>query len=184
LKKQKVGVTTPKVRRALSQISQTKCLTLIVKLLVLRLKNNGASIVETLISGAKKALPVLDNILGKIDDALQVNFGKAVVDTLVKGAKLASDGLGKMLTEMEKLKEIKVGEFIVDKASEAAIKAGEFLIGLATGIESFTESGFVDKLGDAFDGLTDKLKTALGFGNILEDEKKKLIEFTTQTRRN
>jgi phage-related protein len=142
-------------------------------------KNNGASIVETLISGAKKALPVLDNILGKIDDALQVNFGKAVVDTLVKGAKLASDGLGKMLTEMEKLKEIKVGEFIVDKASEAAIKAGEFLIGLATGIESFTESGFVDKLGDAFDGLTDKLKTALGFGNILEDEKKKLMEFTT-----
>jgi hypothetical protein len=142
-------------------------------------KNNGASIVETLISGAKKALPVLDNILGKIDDALKVNFGKAVVDTLVKGAKLASDGLGKMLTEMEKLKEIKVGEFIVDKASEAAIKAGEFLIGLATGIESFTESGFVDKLGDAFDGLTDKLKTALGFGNILEDEKKKLMEFTT-----
>jgi hypothetical protein len=143
-------------------------------------KNNGASIVETLISGAKKALPVLDNILGKIDDALQVNFGKAVVDTLVKGAKLASDGLGKMLTEMEKLKEIKVGEFIVDKASEAAIKAGEFLLGLATGIESFTESGFVDKLGDAFDGLTDKLKTALGFGNILEDERKKLIEFTTK----
>jgi hypothetical protein len=143
-------------------------------------KNNGASIVETLISGAKKALPVLDNILGKIDDALKVNFGKAVVDTLVKGAKLASDGLGKMLTEMEKLKEIKVGEFIVDKASEAAIKAGEFLIGLATGIESFTESGFVDKLGDAFDGLTDKLKTALGFGNILEDERKKLIEFTTK----
>jgi hypothetical protein len=143
-------------------------------------KNNGASIVETLISGAKKALPVLDNILGKIDDALKVNFGKAVVDTLVKGAKLASDGLGKMLTEMEKLKEIKVGEFIVDKASEAAIKAGEFLIGLATGIESFTESGFVDKLGDAFDGLTDKLKTALGFGNILEDEKKKFIEFTSK----
>jgi phage-related protein len=142
-------------------------------------KNNGASIVETLISGAKKALPVLDNILSKIDDTLQVNFGKAVVDTLVKGAKLASDGLGKMLTEMEKLKDIKVGEFIVDKASEAAIKAGEFLLGLATGIESFTESGFVDKLGDAFDGLTDKLKTALGFGNILEDEKKKLMEFTT-----
>jgi phage-related protein len=142
-------------------------------------KNNGASIVETLISGAKKALPVLDNILGKIDDTLKVNFGKAVVDTLVKGAKLASDGLGKMLTEMEKLKDIKVGEFIVDKASEAAIKAGEFLLGLATGIESFTESGFVDKLGDAFDGLTDKLKTALGFGNILEDEKKKLMEFTT-----
>jgi hypothetical protein len=38
----------------------------------------------------------------------------------------------------------------------------------------------VDKLGDAFDGLADKLKTALGFGNILEDERKKLIEFTTK----
>lgn len=139
----------------------------------------GSKVVDTLISGAKKAIPLLDTVIGKIDDTLQVNFGKAVVDTLVKGAKLASEGLGKMIEEAEKLKDLKVGEFVVDKASEAAIKAGEFLIGLATGIESFTESGFVDKLGDAFDGLTDKLKTALGFGTILEDEKKKLLEFTS-----
>lgn len=163
---------------ALSNIAN-KLLDFNQKIVDFAAKDNGAKIVEGLIAGAKKAVPLLDTVIGKIDDSLQVNFGKAVVDTLVKGAKLASEGLGKMIAEAEKLKDLKVGEFVVDKASEAAIKAGEFLIGLATGIESFTESGFVDKLGDAFDGLTDKLKTALGFGTILEDEKKKLLEFTT-----
>lgn len=139
-------------------------------------EDNGAKIIEGLVKGAKSALPTLDKLLKGIDEKLEVNFGKAVVDTLVKGAKLASEGLGKMITEMEKLKEVKVGDFVVDNLGAKAIQAGEFLVGLATSIESFTSSGFVENVGDAFDGLMDKLKEGLGFGDILAKEKKKFEE--------
>jgi phage-related protein len=136
-------------------------------------KDSGASIVENLVKGAKNAIPKLDSLLNTIDEKMQTNFGKSIVDTLVSGAKLASDGLGKMISQMEKLKDGSAAEFIVQKVSENAIKAGEFLIGLATGIESFTGSDFMSKVGDAFDGLLDKLKEGLGFADILEAEKKK-----------
>ena len=139
-------------------------------------KDNGSALIEGLVKGAKSALPVLDKLLEGIDDKLEVNFGKAVVDTLVAGAKLASEGLGKMITEMEKLKEIKVGDFIVDNVGQKAVEAGEFLLGLATSIESFTGENFVGKMGDAFDGLMASLKEGLGFGDVLAKEKKAFEE--------
>ncbi len=108
-------------------------------------EDNGAKIVEALVGGAKKTIPVLENMIAKIKMAGELGV-----------------------------------EFVMDKLSAGAFKAGEFLIGLADGIESFTEENFVAKLGDAFEGLTEKLKSALGFGNILEEEKKKLLEFNTK----
>lgn len=147
-----------------------------MKVVQIGAKDNGAKIVEGLVAGAKKALPTLEKISDGLGEALQVNFGKAVVDTLVKGAKLASEGLGKLITEMEKLKEIKVGEFLVDNLSQKAIEAGNFLVGLAGSIESFTESNFVEKVGDAFEGLVDKLKEGLGFADILKKEQQKFNE--------
>jgi phage-related protein len=134
--------------------------------------NLAEKTIDALVSGAKKVVPVLDKVLAGIDSALQVNYGKAVVDTLVKGAEFASAGLGKMITELEKLKDLKVGEFVVKTTSEAAVKAGNFLISLAAGIESFTENNFVEKLGDAFGDMIDGLKTGLGFGDIMEEERK------------
>jgi hypothetical protein len=139
-------------------------------------EDNGSKIIEGLVKGAKASIPLLDKMLVGIDKGLEINFGKAVVDTLVKGAKLASQGLGKMITEMEKLKDVKIGEFIVDNVGAKAVQAGEFLLGLATSIESFTESNFVGKVGDAFEGLMDKLKEGLGFGDVLAKEKKAFEE--------
>ena len=135
-------------------------------------KDNGSTIMAGLISGAKTASTFVGGMIDKIKEAEQINFGAAVVDTLVAGAKLASDGLGKIIDKMEEMKDIKVGEFIVDTASDAAIKAGNFLIGLATSIESFTSGDVLGKITEGFGDMLGGLKTGLGFGDVGADMEK------------
>ena len=107
-----------------------------------------------------------------VDFAAQDN-GAKIVDGLVKGAKLASEGLGKVIAQVEKMQGFKVGELIVKNTSEAAIKAGNFLLNLAASVESFTEGNVLGKLGDAFGDIMNSFKTGLGFGDVLDEERKR-----------
>jgi phage-related protein len=132
----------------------------------------GNKLVTGFITAGEKTSSVLGTMMKGLTALKEMKFGDKVIDGLVKAANVASDGLGKVLSGLEKMKDLKVGEFIVKNTSDAALKAGEFLLGLGAGIESFTESDFVNKIGDAFGDLLGKLKTGLGFGNILEDLKK------------
>ena len=118
---------------------------------------------------------MLDFNMKLVDFAAQDN-GSKIVNGLISGAKIASEGLGKVIDQMEKMKDIQVGEFIVKNTSEAAMKAGNFLLNLASGIESFTSGNVIAKIGDGFSGLLDSVKTGLGFGDILAEEKKKVEE--------
>jgi len=132
----------------------------------------GNKLVAGFITAGEKTSTVLGTMIKGITALKEMKFGDKIVEGLVKGANIASDGLGKVIAGLEKMKDLEVGKFIVENTSEAAVKAGEFLLGLGAGIESFTSSNFVDKIGDAFGDLVAKLKTGLGFGNILEDLKK------------
>jgi hypothetical protein len=50
------------------------------------------------------------------------------------------------------------------------------MLGLAASIESFTDSNFTEKIGGALGDLFDKLKTGLGFGDILAEIKKEFSQ--------
>ena len=115
---------------------------------------------------------MLDFTMKIVDFAAQDN-GAKIVDGLVKGAKSASEGLGKVIAQVEKMQGFKVGEFIVKNTGEAAIKAGNFLLNLAASVESFTEGNVLGKLGDAFGDIMTSFKTGLGFGDVLEEERKR-----------
>jgi phage-related protein len=112
------------------------------------------------------------NFNQKIVDFASKDLGGNVLNGLITAAEKVSPVLGKIITGLEKMKKIEVGDFIVKNTSEAAVKAGKFMLGLAASIKSFTESNFTEKIGGALGDLFDKLKTGLGFGNILEDLKK------------
>jgi hypothetical protein len=118
---------------------------------------------------------MLDFTMKIVDFAAQDN-GAKIVEGLVKGSKFASEGLGKVIAQVEKMQGFKIGEFIVKNTSEAAIKAGNFLLNLAAGVESFTEGNVLGKLGDAFSDIMASFKTGLGFGDVLEEEKKRADE--------
>ena len=135
-------------------------------------KDNGSKIVAGFISAGEKASTVLGTMIKGFTLLKDAKFGDKILEGLVKTANGASDGLGKVISGLEKMKDVQVGKFIVENTSKAAVKAGEFLIGLGAGIESFTESDFVNKIGDGFGDLIKSLKTGLGFGDIMEDLKK------------
>jgi phage-related protein len=139
--------------------------------------NYDSGVAGALSSVANKMLDFTQNFT----KLTEKDLGGNILEGLITGAKKVSPLLEKTIDSLNKIKDAKVGEFIVKNTSEAAIKAGEFLIGLATGIESFTESDFVGKVGDAFEGLLDKLKEGLGFADILEEEKKKFEGVTGGT---
>lgn len=74
-----------------------------------------------------------------------------------------------------------IGTAVLDAATNTARKAGNFLIGLAGSVESFTSGNVFAKITGAVGSLTNSLKEALGFGDILAAEAKKAKETTTST---
>jgi phage-related protein len=126
--------------------------------------------------GAAGALSTIANTMlnfnQKVVDFASQDLGGNVIGNLMKAAEKVSPVLGKVITGLEKMKKLEVGDFIVKNTSDAAVKAGKFMLGLAASIKSFTESDFTEKIGGALGDLFDKLKTGLGFGDILADLKK------------
>jgi phage-related protein len=118
---------------------------------------------------ANKLLDFAENVTeytSKVD-------GSKILGTIISGAEKASGVLGTTIEMLEKFKAKDVYKTLMDTASAGATKAGNWLIATAATIESFTNSNFVEKVGESIGNLLDSLKTGLGFGDILAEEAKK-----------
>ena len=133
----------------------------------------GTMLIDGLVKVAKSA----STIMGKVFDAVDnQEFGTKIINGLLKTAEVASKGLEIVAGTLAKMAKADFGATVVEQTSEAAIKAGNFLIGLAAGVKSFTSEDFVGKVGTEIKDLLDSLKSGLGFGDILAEEKKKYNE--------
>jgi hypothetical protein len=74
---------------------------------------------------------------------------------------------------MEGLKDVEVGKFLVENLSSLSLKAGETILGFASAVKSFTTGNVLGKVTDAFGDLAENLKKGLGFGDVLEEERKR-----------
>jgi phage-related protein len=136
----------------------------------------GTLLIDTLVSVAKGASKIMGKVFDVVDNQ---KFGTVIVNGLVDTAQVASKGLEIVSTALAKMAKADFGNTVVEKTSEAAIKAGNFLIGLAAGVKSFTSEDFVGKVGTNIKELLESLKSGLGFGDILAEEKKKYNEAST-----
>jgi hypothetical protein len=127
--------------------------------------NYEGGIAGTLSNVANKLLDFADKTVqftSKVD-------GSKILGTLITGAEKASSVLGMTIDTLEKFKAKDVYKTLMDTASAGATKAGNWLIATAATIESFTNSNFVEKVGESIGDLLAKLKTGLGFGDILAE---------------
>jgi phage-related protein len=134
--------------------------------------NYEGGIAGTLSNVANKLLDFADKTVqftSKVD-------GSKILGTIISGAEKASGVLGTVITALENFKAKDVYKTLMDTASAGATKAGNWLIATAATIESFTNSNFVEKVGESIGNLLDSLKTGLGFGDILAEEAKKYSE--------
>ena len=102
--------------------------------------------------------------------------GEKILGGLIAGAEKTSSALGVTIDVLEKFKAKDVYKTLMDTASAGAKKAGDWLIATAATVESFTNEGFVEKVGDSIAGLLEKLKTGLGFGDILAEKAKEFSQ--------
>ena len=98
--------------------------------------------------------------------------GDKILGGIVKGAEKASEVLGNTIELMQGIKDKDIFKTVMKVVSEGATTASNWLLATAATVESFTDSNFADKMGDAFSGMIDGLKKGLGFGDILGDLKK------------
>jgi phage-related protein len=127
--------------------------------------NYEGGIAGTLSNVANKLLDFADKTVqftSKVD-------GSKILGSLISGAEKASSVLGTTITALENFKAKDVYKTLMDTASDGATKAGNWLIATAATIESFTNSNFVEKVGESIGDLLAKLKTGLGFGDILAE---------------
>jgi len=127
--------------------------------------NYEGGIAGTLSNVANKLLDFADKAVqftSKVD-------GSKILGGIITGADKASSVLGVTIGMLEKFKAKDVYATLMDTASAGAKKAGDWLISTAATIESFTNAGFVEKVGSSIGDLLQKLKTGLGFGNILAE---------------
>jgi len=121
-----------------------------------------SQVANTLIGFAKKTV-----------EFTSVNLGEKIANGLVMGAKGASVALDVIVKALKPLDNFKFGDTLVNTLGEGAKRAGDFLIGLAGTVTKFTQADAFNKLGDAFSKMIEKLKTGLGFGDVLKEEREK-----------
>lgn len=131
--------------------------------------NYEGGIAGTLSNVANKLLDFADKA---VEYTSKVS-GSKILGGIISGAEKASSVLGTTITALENFKAKDVYKTLMDTASAGATKAGNWLIATAATIESFTNSNFVEKVGESIGNLLDSLKTGLGFGDILAEEAKK-----------
>jgi hypothetical protein len=98
--------------------------------------------------------------------------GDKILGGMVKGAEKASEVLGKTIELLQGVKDKDIFKTVMKVVSQGANAASEWLLATATTVESFTNSDFAGKMGDAIGGMVDSLKKGLGFGDILGDLQK------------
>jgi hypothetical protein len=102
--------------------------------------------------------------------------GENLLGGLITGADKTSSVLTTTIGLLDKFKAQDVYGTLMDTASAGAKKAGDWLLSTAATIESFTNSDFVGKVGESIGNLLESLKSGLGFGDIVAEEKKKYNE--------
>lgn len=125
--------------------------------------NYEDGIAGTLSDVANKIL----DFAGKVTEYASKVDGSKILGTIISGAEKASGVLGSTIKMLEDFKGKDVYKTLMDTASAGAKKAGDWLLATAATVESFTNSNFVEKVGESVGNFMDSLKTGLGFGDIM-----------------
>jgi len=139
------------------------------------LRNMGGSLSDMLFGNAESgAAKQVDAISGVSTALITAQKGWGNYDTGVAG--VLSNIANKMLDFNQKIVDLAskdIGTNIVKLATGATAKAGDMLNSLADKIETFTTTGFIKNVGNAFDGLLASLKSGMGFADTMAEEKAK-----------
>jgi len=133
----------------------------------------GTMLVDMLSSASKTIGGAVSKLGDFVYELKRFEVGDILGDFIGDVVDLAIPQLEKLVNVMEGLKDVEVGKFLVENLSSLSLKAGESILGFASAVKSFTTGNVLGKITDAFGDLADKLKTGLGFGDILEEERKR-----------
>jgi phage-related protein len=133
----------------------------------------GTELVQMLSDASKFIGGAVSKVGDFVSELKQFEVGDILGDFIGDVVDFAIPQLEKLVNVMEGLKDVEVGKFLVENLSSLSLKAGETILGFASAVKSFTTGNVLGKITDAFGELGDKLKTGLGFGDILEEERKR-----------
>jgi phage-related protein len=133
----------------------------------------GTELVQMLSDASKFIGGAVSKVGDFVSELKQFEVGDILGDFIGDVVDFAIPQLEKLVNVMEGLKDVEVGKFLVENLSSLSLKAGETILGFASAVKSFTTGNVLGKITDAFGDLADKLKEGLGFGDILEEERKR-----------
>jgi phage-related protein len=133
----------------------------------------GTALVEMLADASKTIGGAVSKVGSFVYELKQFEVGDIFGDMVEKVVDFAIPQLEKLVNVMEGLKDVEVGKFLVENLSSLSLKAGETILGFASAVKSFTTGNVLGKVTDAFGDLADNLKKGLGFGDVLEEERKR-----------
>ena len=133
----------------------------------------GTELVEMLSAASKTIGGAVSKVGDFVYELKRFEVGDILGDFIGDVVDFAIPQLEKLVNVMEGLKDVEVGKFLVENLSSLSLKAGEQILGFAAAVKSFTTGDVLGKITDAFGDLAEKLKTGLGFGDILEEERKR-----------
>ena len=133
----------------------------------------GTALVEMLADASKTIGGAVSKVGDFVSELKQFEVADILGDFIGDVVDFAIPQLEKLVNVMEGLKDVEVGKFLVENLSSLSLKAGETILGFASAVKSFTTGNVLGKITDAFGDLADKLKQGLGFGDVLEEERKR-----------
>jgi phage-related protein len=133
----------------------------------------GTELVQMLSDASKFIGGAVSKVGDFVSELKQFEVGDILGDLIGNVVDFAIPQLEKLVNVMEGLKDVEVGKFLVENLSSLSLKAGETILGFASAVKSFTTGNVLGKITDAFGDLADKLKEGLGFGDVLEEERKR-----------
>jgi phage-related protein len=133
----------------------------------------GTELVQLLSDASKIIGGAVSKVGSFVYELKQFEVGDILGDMVEKVVDFAIPQLEKLVNVMEGLKDVEVGKFLVENLSSLSLKAGETILGFASAVKSFTTGNVLGKVTDAFGDLGEMLKKGLGFGDVLEEERKR-----------
>jgi phage-related protein len=133
----------------------------------------GTELVQLLSDASKIIGGAVSKVGSFVTELKQFEVGDILGDLVENVVDFAIPQLEKLVNVMEGLKDVEVGKFLVENLSSLSLKAGETILGFASAVKSFTTGNVLGKVTDAFGDLASKLKEGLGFGDVLEEERKR-----------
>jgi len=133
----------------------------------------GTELVQMLSDASKFIGGAVSKVGDFVYELKQFEVGDIFGDMVEKVVDFAIPQLEKLVNVMEGLKDVEVGKFLVENLSSLSLKAGETILGFASAVKSFTTGNVLGKVTDAFGDLAENLKKGLGFGDVLEEERKR-----------